>query len=382
MADGAPEDADARALSELRASLDAIDESLLDLLARRAEALERVAALKAESGLKVFHREREEELLRAKRRLAEQRGQDPDYIENVFRQIILQSHRQQTSAVRRKRVPDPRTVAVVGGEGQMGSFFRRVLGEAGHATMSADLDTALTPEQAAERADVVIISVPIEATVEVIRRVGPRMRQDALLMDVTSLKAEPVRAMLEHSACEVVGAHPMFGPTVDSLHRQVVVLCPARGERWAAWLRETLESQAAEVIETTPERHDRLMAVIQALRHFATMAFGRALADLGVDIEETLRFTSPIYRLELAMVGRHFAQSPELYAEIEMRNPDRAEVIEALRRSVEELGAIVRDADREAFGREFRRVGAFFGDFRLRALEESSYLIARMVERM
>jgi len=382
MPDGAHEDADALALRELRRELDEIDEALLDLLARRAEALERVGALKARSGLKVFHREREDELLRAKRRLAERRGQDPDFIENVFRQIILQSHRQQTDALRRKRAPDPKTIAVVGGEGQMGSFLRRIFGEVGHATISADLDTALSPEQAAARADVVIISVPIDATVEVIRRVGPQMRQDALLMDVTSLKAEPVRAMLEHAPCEVVGAHPMFGPTVDSLHRQVVVLCPARGRRWAAWLREALESQAAEVLETTPERHDRLMAVIQVLRHFATMAFGRALADLGVDIQETLRFTSPIYRLELAMVGRHFAQSPELYAEIEMRNPQRAEVIEALRRSVDELGDIVRDADREAFVEEFRRIGAFFGDFRERALEESSYLIARMVERM
>lgn len=382
MDDRAAEGGDDRDLGPLREALDHIDESILDLLAQRAQTLERVASLKAESGLKVFHRQREEELLRAKRRLAAERGQDPDFVENVFRQIILQSHRQQADAVRRKRTPDPKVIAVVGGEGQMGAFLRRTLGAVGHATISADVDTALRPEEAAARADVVIISVPIRATEEVIRRVGPHVRAGALLMDVTSLKAEPVRAMLEHSRAEVVGAHPMFGPTVGSLHRQVVVICPARGVRWAQWLRATLEGQAAEVIEATPEHHDRMMAVIQVLRHFATMALGRALAELGVDIQDTLRFTSPIYRLELAMVGRLFAQSPELYADIEMRNPGRVEVVDALRASVDHLADIVRRADGEAFVAEFERVAAYFGDFRRQALDESAYLIARMVERM
>ena len=41
-----------------------------------------------------------------------------------------------------------------------------------------------------------VISVPIDVTEQVIREVGPRLRPESLLMDVTSVKSEPMRAML------------------------------------------------------------------------------------------------------------------------------------------------------------------------------------------
>ena len=63
----------------------------------------------------------------------------------------------------------------------------------------------------------VVVSVPIEVTVKVIEQVGPLMQKDALLMDLTSLKAEPVAAMLRSSVAEVIGLHPLFGPAVDTL---------------------------------------------------------------------------------------------------------------------------------------------------------------------
>ncbi len=58
------------------------------------------------------------------------------------------------------------------------------------------------------------------------------------------------------------------------------------------------------------------MAFIQALRHFATFAYGLHLAEENVQLEQLLALSSPIYRLELAMVGRLFAQDPQLYADI------------------------------------------------------------------
>lgn len=53
--------------------------------------------------------------------------------------------------------------------------------------------------------------------------------------------------------------------------------------------------------------HDQNMAFIRALRHFATFAYGLHLAEENVQLEQLLALSSPIYRLELAMVGRLFA---------------------------------------------------------------------------
>ena len=86
---------------------------------------------------------------------------------------------------------------------------------------------ALTDIQSAEQCDLVIVSVPIRDTVRVIEEIAPLLTQDQLLCDLTSLKVAPVDAMLKSKA-QVIGLHPMFGPTVSSLRHQTIIVCPAR----------------------------------------------------------------------------------------------------------------------------------------------------------
>ncbi len=97
--------------------------------------------------------------------------------------------------------------------------------------------------------------------------------------------------------------------------------------------------------------------------------------------EETLRFTSPIYHLELLMTARHFAQSPNLYSAIQMSNPNTKEVATAFRAAAAEFDALVQSGDAAAFREAFGEVSAFFGDFAETALAESTHLIDRLVER-
>ncbi len=88
----------------------------------------------------------------------------------------------------------------------------------------ADLETELTPEEAADVADMVVISVPIDRTADVIRGLGPLVRGDALLMDVTSIKEAPVEAILQSCRGSVIGTHPLLAPSVHSLQGQRFVL--------------------------------------------------------------------------------------------------------------------------------------------------------------
>ena len=84
--------------------------------------------------------------------------------------------------------------------------------------------------------------------------------------------------------------------------------------------------------------------------------------------------------LETYVTGRHFAQSPELYGPIEMFNPDSKRVIDAFSNAAAELAAILAAGDQEAFDQVFVDVRAFFGDFTEEALEQSGFLIDRLVE--
>ena len=379
MTDGEPH---ARSLAVLRATIDALDRELLQLTARRMAVVAEVAAYKRAHGMRVRDPAREREVLAERTRDAAELGLPVGEVEAIFR-LLLRASREHQSALRAEVPPGepPRTIAIVGGHGRIGRVMTRLFGDLGHRVLVADLDTETTAAEAAAEADVVVVSVPIDATEAVIAAVGPHVRDDALLMDVTSVKRAPVDAMLAATRASVVGTHPMFGASVHSLQGQRVVLCRARGDAWADWLARTLTARGLVVTEATPAHHDRVMAVVQVLTHFQTQVLGLTLARAGLPLDETLRFTSPAYLLELYVAARHFAQSPALYGPLEMRNPELGAVTDAFRGAAAELAEVLRTGDQAAFEGVFDEVRTFFGAFTETALEQSSHLIDRIVER-
>lgn len=369
-------------LPELRAQLDDLDRQVLELLARRMEIVSGVARLKRAENREIRDSNREAQLLAARRALAVKLGLDPESIESIYRQILIASRDHQAAMNRGPGPEGPkRSVLIVGGAGAMGGVLRQLFQDLGHTVQSLDLDSKHSAQELVPSADVVVISVPIAVTESVIRQVGPLVRADALLMDVTSIKAAPLQAMLESTPASVIGAHPMFGPGAASLNGQRVVLCRGRGDAWHEWLAASMRARGLVITEASAEEHDRAMALVQVLTHFQTQVFGLALARMGIPLESSRRFTSPAYLMELYVAARHFAQASDLYGPIEMRNPATAQVTAQFQRAADEIAEILRDHDQQRFDAVFQEVRAFFGDFAQEATEESRFLIDRLVER-
>ncbi len=369
-------------LASLRADIDAIDGDVLKLLGKRAEVVTHIAGVKREASIPIRDRQREAELLADRCAQARRLDLPIAEIEALYRLLLLTSRDQQ--AALRAEVPDdlePKTVAIIGGQGGMGLCLARLFSSLGNKVLIADLSTDLDSAAAAQQADVVVVSVPIDVTLEVIRHVGPHVRDDALLMDVTSIKSSPVETMLECTSSAVLGTHPMFGPSIHSFQNQRVVFCEGRGKEWSLWARKMFQAAGLVITDAQPEEHDRAMVVVQVLNHFQNEVFGLALARSGVTLNQTLRFTSPAYRMELYMASRHFAQSARLYGQIQMNNPMRKEVIDIFRQAAGELGEVVANQDQPAFDAVFDEVAAYFGPFANEALEQSSFLMDRLVER-
>jgi chorismate mutase / prephenate dehydrogenase len=135
------------------------------------------------------------------------------------------------------------------------------------------------------------------------------------------------------------------------------------------------------LVETSPEEHDEIMSIVQALRHFATFAFGQFLHSRGVLIARTLELSSPIYRLELAMVGRLFAQDPRLYAEIVFATPERLALLKDFIQSLQQNLALIEAGDKEEFIARFRKIAEWFGPFGEQAMRESTFLVDKLVHR-
>jgi prephenate dehydrogenase len=240
-------------------------------------------------------------------------------------------------------------IGIIGGTGGMGGIFGDLFRGEGYTVHISGRTQGLDIPTMAETCQVVIVSVPIEITVEIIGEIGPLMGKDALLMDLTSLKTEPVKTMLQTSPAEVIGLHPLFGPGVDSIDEHTVVLCPARTQRWLPWLRAILKKQNAIIIETTPKRHDELMALVQALNHLNSITMGIILQEWGEDLRELQKFTTHMFTTKLDIIREIFTNNPRLYAEIITLNPHIEKILDLYGRTLSEVGTMIKAGNSSAF---------------------------------
>ena len=372
-----------KALLPLREEIDAIDHKIIALLKERSAVVEKVADVKRLTGFGIRDFTRERELLHDRSNNAEQNGLRKEVIESLFR-VILWASRDKQAKLNAELPPDidPKKIGIIGGNGGMGTLFAEMFSGFGHEVIVSDLGTELTNEEVASKSNVILIAVPIEQTIDVIEQIGPHCKTDALLMDITSTKSNPMEAMCEYSSCSVIGTHPLFGPSVHSLQGQRIAIMQGRDtHNWMNWLQQMLQARGLSVLETSAKEHDEVMSIVQVLTHQTTEILGRTIQKLGVDVDRTLQFTSPIYLLDMIMAARHFAQSSELYASIQMSNPDTQNVLNVLKETGDELRDIVERRDRTAFNTMFDEVHQHFGAFSEQALEQSSFLIDRLVER-
>lgn len=368
-------------LEILRRQLDNIDREIVSLLGKRQAEVERVVSLKKAYNLPVYHPAREEDLLSQRRLQGAEAELDPDYIEDLYRRILRQSRVEQTARLAQKGVRAGATVLLVGGLGSMGQYFHNWFADAGYNIRILDRHDWPNADKLCEGIELAIISVPIEVTNAVADRLGPHLPSDCVLADITSIKESPLNAMLDSHEGPVVGLHPLFGPTTSTMDKQIVVVTPGRNLPACKWLIDQFSVWGSIILQVSAKEHDEVMSIVQTLRHFATFAFGQFLRRRHVDLSRTLEFSSPIYRLELGMVGRLFAQDPSLYSEIIFASPERLNLLKDFLTSLTENFAMIEKGDKDVFSAEFRKIAEWFGPFSEQAMRESTYLIDKLIER-
>lgn len=166
--------------------------------------------------------------------------------------------------------------------------------------------------------DIVVLAVPVDAMAQAIASLRPHLRAGTVVLDVGSVKIEPARLLLEGlpEHVEIIGTHPLFGPQSarDGLAGLKIALCPIRGHcvrRIAAFLRGTF---ALDVILTTPDAHDRDMALVQGLTHL--------VAKILVRMEPVpRRMTTRSFELLMQATEMVRHDAPGVFLAIERANP-------------------------------------------------------------
>ena len=207
--------------------------------------------------------------------------------------------------------------------------------------------------EAIQNADIVIFSVPIEHTSQTIKEVAPHAPEGSLLMDVCSVKTEAVEALMKYAPknVEILPCHPMFGPRVPTIKRQIIVLTPIenRSNNWFNRVERYLTKSECEIVITTPEEHDRYMSIVQGLTHFSFITLASTIRKLHINVEKSRSFSSPVYSLMLDMVSRVIYQNPYLYYSIQKNNKENTNARKTLIKEGTYLSKLIEDGNEEDF---------------------------------
>lgn len=226
------------------------------------------------------------------------------------------------------------------GFGRFGRALGDLLAEAGHAHLALD-PRAEIPEgrravglaDLADRSEALALAVPIPALGRALGDLGPHLRADHTVFDVGSVKVGPCMLLEERLGAAVphAGTHPLFGPvSLARAERPLrVVLCPSsRHPAAAGRVRGLFRSLGCEVLDQSPEDHDRVMAQTHALTFF----LAKGLLQLGAGAE--LPFTPPSFHAVARTLESVREDGGHLFAALQNENPfaagARAAFLEAL----------------------------------------------------
>jgi prephenate dehydrogenase len=242
-------------------------------------------------------------------------------------------------------------VAILG-YGRFGRALGGLLSEAGIPHRAHDPLSDVSPEYRAgslhdlvKAAAFVVVAVPVTRMRAALSDLRPHLGPEQVVLDVGSVKVHPAAALADimGDAIPWCATHPLFGPSSLALAERPlrVVVCPApekygHARAAAARVRELYQRIGCEVIEQTPEGHDRVMAHTHALTFF--VAKGMIDAGAGMDVP----FAPPSFQAISRAIETVRADAGHLFAAIARDNPFAAE---ARKQLVQALSAIDRALD-------------------------------------
>jgi prephenate dehydrogenase len=193
----------------------------------------------------------------------------------------------------------------------------------------------------------VVLAVPVTHMRQALGELRPHLRPSQIVLDVGSVKMAPAAALAESLGEEIpwVGTHPLFGPVSLALAERPlrVVLCPAQAHPVAAErVRALYERLGCEVIEQTPESHDRVMAHTHALTFFVA----KGMIDAGAGVE--VPFSPPSFQAISRTIETVRSDAGHLFSAIASQNPFAAEARKELVRALTAVDRALDEAEQDA----------------------------------
>jgi prephenate dehydrogenase len=267
-----------------------------------------------------------------------------------------------------------KNVTIIGGSGGMGQVFGRYFKRHGYnvtltardenklrnAAENLDVLYEIQLNKSVENADMVMISVPIHSTLEMIKEVAPLMKKNSLLFDITSIK-EPICKLLSEISAKYpincLSLHPMFGPGITNMNNYHMIILKIGGtEQYDDIVKELLDlfkSDGLIIIETNPQTHDSRIALTLGVPHMFNILFLNLLKRTGEPLNELTRYTGTTFLLQKVFAESIIQREMEMFGEIQIQNERFHNIIEIFEDLLKEYKSLIKNKDLNGFKKIF-----------------------------
>ena len=216
------------------------------------------------------------------------------------------------------------------------------------------IDLAVTLEQAAQQADLIMVAAPVGTFATIFAELAPHLSATAVITDGGSTKGNVVaaaKAGLGEKLSQFVPAHPVAGSHesgpdaafADLYRERQVVICPLPENDPAdvRFVRQAWQSCGAKLVTLDVQQHDAVLAAISHLPHWLASLY---VAHIAQDANATV---------DLQMAGAGFGDfsriaqgSVEMWRDIFMANRDAMlDQIDHLHGLLEQARTALQDKD-------------------------------------
>ena len=239
---------------------------------------------------------------------------------------------------------------IIGKEGGMGQWMTKHLESLGYTVTGFDERRGDTPSILGE-ADLIVLSVPISATAETIRKTVKHMKRGACLMEIASLKTGIHAVMMDASdmGFDVLCVHPMWGPSTENLEGKAVAVIPIHDvEHEKEEALRLFPGASIEVIEV--EEHDRLMSIILSLPYLINLAFAAIIKD--EDLTLLRKLSGSTYALQYVLALSVSMEKTSLVEGLLSQNKNIQNITAKYINSIKDVSSAVKNRKFNALHRE------------------------------
>jgi prephenate dehydrogenase len=257
------------------------------------------------------------------------------------------------------------------GAGKMGVWFVKFCRENGEQVILADrneeklaclgkefeVETANFAE-AVKKADNIIICVSISAFADVVKKIAPCVREGQTVVDICSVKEEPVKIMHRYiKKGLVLGSHPVFGPGSKGVRNKAYILTPTNAkervfaEKYKTWL----EKVGARVFVMSPKKHDELMSVVLGFPHFLGLVACDTLLEQA-DYAETKNVAGTTYRMLFTLAEATALENPELFSSLQLSLPEIEKIEKVFIEKAREWLTLIKQKDPAAIAAKMEQM--------------------------